>query len=46
MPKVIILAHAELAPNGAELDVPTGTSICEALLENGIEIEQDRKSVV
>ncbi|MDH5857272.1 ISC system 2Fe-2S type ferredoxin [Lampropedia aestuarii] len=39
MPKVIILAHAELAPNGAELDVPTGTSICEALLENGIEIE-------
>lgn len=39
MPKVIILAHAELAPNGAVLDVPTGTSICEALLENGIEIE-------
>lgn len=39
MPKVIILPHADLAPNGAELDVPTGTSICEALLENGIEIE-------
>lgn len=39
MPKVIILPHAELAPQGAELDVPTGTSICEALLENGIEIE-------
>ena len=39
MPKITVLPHAELAPEGAELQVPTGTSICEALLENGIEIE-------
>lgn len=39
MPKITILPHAELAPEGAEIEVPAGTSICEALLENGIEIE-------
>lgn len=39
MPKITVLPHAELAPQGAELDVPAGTSVCEALLENGIHIE-------
>lgn len=39
MPKLTVLPHAELAPEGAVLDVPTGTSICEALLDHGIEIE-------
>ena len=31
MPKITVLPH-ELAPEGAELNVPVGTSICEALL--------------
>jgi 2Fe-2S ferredoxin len=39
MPKITVLPHAELAPEGAELEVRAGTTICEALLANGIEIE-------
>lgn len=39
MPKLTVLPHAELAPEGVVLDVPAGTSICEALLDHGIEIE-------
>lgn len=39
MTKITVLPHAELAPDGAELEVPAGCSIAEALLENGIEIE-------
>ena len=39
MPKLTVLTHAELAPEGAVLEVPSGTSICEALLDHGIEIE-------
>ena len=34
-----ILPHAEYCPQGATLDAAPGTSICEALLENGIAIE-------
>ena len=39
MPKLTILPHADLAPEGAVLIVPSGTSICEALLDHGIEID-------
>lgn len=39
MPQLTVIAHAELAPEGAVLQVPAGTSICEALLEHGIAIE-------
>ncbi|RMX08447.1 ISC system 2Fe-2S type ferredoxin [Corticibacter populi] len=39
MPKITVLPNADLAPNGAEIEVAPGTSVCEALLENGIEIE-------
>ena len=39
MPTLTILPHAELCPQGATLQAPAGTSICEALLENHIEIE-------
>ena len=34
-----ILPHPEYCPQGAQLDVPAGTSICEALLEHKINIE-------
>ncbi|MEG0001605.1 MAG: ISC system 2Fe-2S type ferredoxin [Comamonas sp.] len=39
MPVIKILPHAEYCPQGAELQVPAGTSICEALLDNNIKIE-------
>ena len=34
-----ILPHAEYCPDGDTIEAPPGTSICEALLENGIAIE-------
>lgn len=39
MPIIKILPHAEYCPQGTEIQAPAGTSICEALLENGIPIE-------
>lgn len=39
MPRIKILPHAEYCPQGTELNAAPGTSICEALLENGIAIE-------
>jgi len=39
MPVIRILPHAELCPQGDTIEAPTGTSVCEALLENGIAIE-------
>ncbi|WP_312840345.1 ISC system 2Fe-2S type ferredoxin [Delftia tsuruhatensis] len=39
MPVIKILPHAEYCPQGAEIEVPAGTSICEALLDNNIKIE-------
>ena len=34
-----ILPHPEYCPQGAQVEAPAGTSVCEALLDNGIEIE-------
>ncbi|MFY9812497.1 ISC system 2Fe-2S type ferredoxin [Aquabacterium sp.] len=39
MPIIKILPHASLCPEGREITAAPGTSICEALLENHIEIE-------
>ena len=39
MPQLIVLPHEELCPSGAVLQVESGTSICDALLKNSIEIE-------
>lgn len=39
MPIIKILPHASLCPEGKQITVAPGTSICEALLENHIEIE-------
>ena len=39
MTQIIVLPHIELCPDGAVIDVPPGTSVCDGLLQNGIEIE-------
>ncbi len=39
MPKIIFLPHAEICPEGAVVDAEQGTTICDAALQNGIEIE-------
>lgn len=39
MPQLIVLPHVELCPNGAAIDATPGKTICDTLLENGIEIE-------
>lgn len=39
MPQLIVLPHVELCPEGAAIDATPGKTICDTLLENGIEIE-------
>jgi 2Fe-2S ferredoxin len=39
MPRIIILPHDELCPQGKVLQVEPGTVLIEALLDNDIEIE-------
>lgn len=39
MPQIVVLPHESLCPEGAVLEVPKGMSVCDALLDNDIEIE-------
>ncbi len=39
MTQLIVLPHAELCPEGAVIEATAGTSICDSLLANHIEIE-------
>lgn len=39
MPQIIVLPHEELCPEGAALEASQGTSICDVLLAEGIELE-------
>jgi 2Fe-2S ferredoxin len=39
MPQIIVLPHAEYCPEGAVIEAETGTSVCDALLANDIDIE-------
>jgi 2Fe-2S ferredoxin len=39
MVQVVVLPHVELCPDGAVLEVEQGVTICDALLQNGIDIE-------
>ncbi len=39
MPVIKILPNAHYCPHGETITAERGTSICEALLDNGIEIE-------
>ncbi|MBI1888186.1 MAG: ISC system 2Fe-2S type ferredoxin [Nitrosomonadales bacterium] len=39
MPKIIVLPHEELCPQGTLFEVEPGISICDALLQHDVEIE-------
>lgn len=39
MPQLIFLPHEEICPEGAVIEAEPGTTICDAALKNGIEIE-------
>lgn len=39
MTQIIVLPHWELCPEGAVIDGKPGQSICDALLENDVEID-------
>ncbi len=39
MPKLTILPHAEICPEGTTIEAVSGTSICDAALNAGIKIE-------
>jgi 2Fe-2S ferredoxin len=39
MTRLIFLPHEEICPNGAIIDAEPGTTVCDAALANGIDIE-------
>ncbi|MDJ0776338.1 MAG: ISC system 2Fe-2S type ferredoxin [Gammaproteobacteria bacterium] len=39
MTRITILPHDEICPQGAVIEAQPGTSLCDAMLQNGIEIE-------
>lgn len=39
MPRITVLPHEELCPNGREFDSPSGVSLADALLDHGVDIE-------
>ncbi|MDF3035199.1 MAG: fdx [Paucimonas sp.] len=39
MPKITVLPHPEFAPGGAVFDAEQGTTLCDALLDHGVDIE-------
>jgi 2Fe-2S ferredoxin len=39
VPQIVVLPHPEFCPAGAVIEAPTGTSVCDALLENHVDIE-------
>jgi len=39
MPQIIFLPHEELCPDGKVIEAESGVTVCDAALQNGIEIE-------
>ena len=39
MPQLVFLPHEELCPEGIVIEADAGTTICDAALQSGIEIE-------
>jgi 2Fe-2S ferredoxin len=38
-PRIVVLPHDELCPNGEVIEAESGETICDALLRQGVEIE-------
>lgn len=39
MPQIVILPHQQLCPDGAVIEAPAGQTLCDAMLNNDIDIE-------
>lgn len=39
MPNIIVLPHIELCPKGTVIEAKPGVSICDTLLDNGVDID-------
>jgi 2Fe-2S ferredoxin len=39
MPQIIVLPHIELCPEGTVIQAETGSTICDALLDNHVDID-------
>jgi len=39
MTQIVVLPHADLCPDGAVIETTPGQTVCDALLQNDIEIE-------
>lgn len=39
MTQIIILPHEELCPEGSVIEADPGTSLCDSMLQNGVDIE-------
>lgn len=39
MPQIVVLPHPEICPDGKTIDGESGKSLCDNLLEHGIEVE-------
>ena len=37
--KIIVLPHEKICPQGAELEIESGSNLCRSLLDHGIPIE-------
>lgn len=46
MPKIVILPHQDLCPDGAVLEANSGETILDAALRNGIELNTPVKNPV
>ena len=38
MPRIKVLPHAQICPEGAEFEVEQNANLCESLLKNGIKV--------
>jgi 2Fe-2S ferredoxin len=39
MPQIIVLPHHQLCPDGTVIDAQAGESLCQVLLDHGVDIE-------
>lgn len=39
MPKITVMPHPEICPDGAAFEVDPGVSVCDALLQHDVDIE-------